>query len=827
MTNPRHAHANGVNKPNNNYEVSSPNKNLNGRGNPRANRAGGAVNAPQSAQGHARKVGQQQSSKVANSSSPKRAKTPAVASARQTAARSNDARPNASGKVGASGAHISNGKHNPRNKSANITPSAQKSRGQEQVRQAKNATSRSQAPAKNQAKPRNSGQTRQQSYSKNNSQTRSQSQTGNQARSTQRSVVAGAGVQSLKSKVPSVTTAQEPVNKDNMGKTVPKVSNHAAPVNPAYSQPNAWGQQAQVAHKDHRVRNIVLIVLAVFIALTAVMGVLAYMQVGTLKTEASNITKNLKTVSSAMKKGEFDQGATAMRSVSSSVDSVKSSLDSPGIVYFSFFPVIGHDINNAKTIVNNAQTILSTCAVPACEGLESAGSGGFITKDKTINYSAINAVLDPIKKNSATVSQAVENIQQSCNFSIPQIGSKIGDIDDKLEDVQNVVNVVEQYSDQIMSMIGANGNRKYLLVAQNTTEMRSTGGFPGSAGLVSFENGKIVMGEFASGKQYIEGDRPESCPPTELDNAIYPLGIEYTMDTGYDAHFPNSGKIWLDTYANKHGETLNGVISVSPSMVQDVLKIVGEVKMDDGTVLNGDNATRVLQHDLYWKYLSGKTSTADNDAADAAFANAAEKSFEKLFSGLNSSTMIKLLKTLPDSVEKREFMLYMGDSNEQATIDKLGCSASLSSETSSKKLGFFCGVRSSCKLGWWLDESFDVQKSGTNTFRVTATMTSTLTQEELDVGGNYIMGYPAHGTVGDLLPGVYIFAPKDSKITNLAVNNEGKGTEYSQENRQLFYLGQVSLMPQVSATITFDVEVPAGFGDTLEVETNPMLTEYR
>lgn len=821
MANPRHAQTNGANKPNNQRSVSSANRGANQSANPRAKKVVDGNNARQSAKGHARNSRQQQRVQSQSSASAQRARTSSSEAANQGTRRPANPRSESASKASASANQNHASAHNPRNNSRKATSSAK-------VRQ-QQANSRRTVPAQ-QNQSNGHSQARSDAQRRSNAQTSSKAQTISQTPKQQRATSKASGAKPLNSKIPSVTTAQKAVQTGSHGKKLNVASGayqQKTPVTPAYSVPNAWGQPEQVVQKNHRVRNIILIVLAVFVVVTAIMGVLAYMQVGTLKTEASNITKNLKTVTNSMKKGEFDQGASAMRSVSSSVDSVKSSLDSPGIVYFSFFPVIGGDINNAKTIVSNAQTILSTCAVPACEGLESAGSGGFITKDKTINYSAINAVLDPIRTNSATVSQAVENIQQACSFNIPQIANRLGDIDDKLEDVQTVVNVVGQYSDQIMSMIGANGNRKYLLVAQNTDEMRSTGGFPGSVGLVSFENGKIVMGEFASGKQYIEGDRPESCPPTELDQAIYPLGIEYTMDTGYDAHFPNSGKIWLDTYANKYGETLNGVISVSPSMVQDVLKVVGEVKMDDGTVLNGDNATKVLQHDLYWKYLSGKTSSTDNDLADAAFANAAEKSFEKLFSGLNSSTMIKLLKTLPESVEKREFMLYMGDSNEQATVDKLGCSASLSSESSQKKLGFFCGVRSACKLGWWLDESFDVKKSGTNTFHVTATMTSTLTQEELDAGGNYIMGYPFHGTVGDLLPGVYVFAPKDSKISNLTVNNEGTGTEYTQENRQLIYLGQVSLMPQVSATITFDVEVPSGFGDTLEVETNPMLTDYR
>lgn len=579
--------------------------------------------------------------------------------------------------------------------------------------------------------------------------------------------------------------------------------------------------------KKHPIRNTVIVILAIIVVLTGVMGFLAYNEVKSVKSEVNTITANVKTASSSLKSGEYEKCATAMRSTSSSIETIQESLNSPAITFFSFFPVVGHDINNAKIVLENADVILTKCVVPACEGLSTGASGGFITSDKTINYSAINAVIDPIKNNSTEVSGAVATIRKACDFKLPQIAEKIDPVKDKLDDVQNVIDVVGKYAPQVQSVLGANGDRKYLLVAQNTAEMRSTGGFPGSAGTIGFEGGKIKLGDFASGKELLEGDRPSSCPLTDLDRAIYPLGCKYTMDTGYDAHFPNSAKVWAGVYANKKNETVNGVISVSPAMVQSVLKIVGEIKLEDGTTLNGDNATKVLQHDIYWKYLSGNATSADNDVADALFSSAAKKSFDKLFSNLNTSTLIKLIKILPDAIDNREFMLYMLDENEQKVVDELDCSGSLSSESSSQKLGIFCGVRSSCKLGWWLDKTFDLQKTGDTTYHVTATFGNTITANEVATGGNYILGYPGDGAIGNLFPWIYIFAPSGGSISNMQVNSQNYGTEYTEEGRQLLYLEKVSLGTQATSTITFDVTVPETFAGTLEVETNPTLTQYR
>ena len=590
--------------------------------------------------------------------------------------------------------------------------------------------------------------------------------------------------------------------------------------------PKGWVLPQAKEKKKHPVRNAILAVLAIFIVLAGVMGFSAYNQFKEIKTDINTITSNVKSASSSLKSGEYEKCATSMRSTASNLDSIKEALNSPAFTFFSFLPVVGHDINNAKIVLDNASIILDECVVPACEGLATGATGGFITSDKTINYSAINAVIDPIKNNATKVSGAVATIRKACDFNLPQIAEKVDPVKDKLDSVQNVIDVVGKYAPQVQSMLGSNGDRKYLLVAQNTAEMRSTGGFPGSTGTIGFQGGKIKLGTFASGKEMI-GDRPADCPVTDLDNAIYPLGVKYTMDTGYDAHFPNSAKVWVGAYANKVNDTVDGIISISPSMVQSVLKICGEITLEDGTTLNGDNATKVLQHDIYWKYLSGKPTSADNDTADALFASAAKKSFDKLFSKLNTSTLLKLVKTLPDAIDNREFLIYMVDENEQKAVEELGCSGSLSVDSSKNKLGIFCGVRSSCKLGWWLDKSFDIQKTGDTTYHVTATFGNTITSSEVSTGGTYILGLPADGELGNILPWIYIFAPSGGSISNMQVNSKSYGAEYTEENRQLIYLEKVNLPAQSTATVTFDLTVPAGTSETLEVETNPVLTKYR
>ena len=42
-------------------------------------------------------------------------------------------------------------------------------------------------------------------------------------------------------------------------------------------------------------------------------------------------------------------------------------------------------------------------------------------------------------------------------------------------------------------------------------------------------------------------------------------------------------------YEAKHGESVDGVLSLTPTIIQKVLRISGPITLPDGTELNGDN----------------------------------------------------------------------------------------------------------------------------------------------------------------------------------------------------------------------------------------------
>ncbi|MCA1554618.1 MAG: DUF4012 domain-containing protein, partial [Chloroflexi bacterium] len=69
---------------------------------------------------------------------------------------------------------------------------------------------------------------------------------------------------------------------------------------------------------------------------------------------------------------------------------------------------------------------------------------------------------------------------------------------------------------QIGSLVGFDGARSYLIIAQNEDELRATGGFISAVGLITVERGKVVASEFMDSYAVDNLGKPYPDPPDAL-----------------------------------------------------------------------------------------------------------------------------------------------------------------------------------------------------------------------------------------------------------------------------------------------------------------------
>lgn len=103
---------------------------------------------------------------------------------------------------------------------------------------------------------------------------------------------------------------------------------------------------------------------------------------------------------------------------------------------------------------------------------------------------------------------------------------------------------------------------------------------------------------------------------------------------------------------------------MTPVIIQKILKYTGGVTLSDGTELNGDNATKVLQKELYYKYLSNRTDTNmsnANDYVDALFAETAKLVMSKFVSEFDYKMISQYAQIFIDGGKDRTILMWMED----------------------------------------------------------------------------------------------------------------------------------------------------------------------
>jgi hypothetical protein len=169
----------------------------------------------------------------------------------------------------------------------------------------------------------------------------------------------------------------------------------------------------------------------------------------------------------------------------------------------------------------------------------------------------------------------------------------IRDLSNSLE--KNLFNIKKSLPG-IKDFLAIDSDKRYLVVFQNNSEIRASGGFIGSYALVDLKKGKIKNIEIPPGGSYdTEGGMKvlvESPQPLHLVKPIW-----YFWDANWWPDWKMSAQNLMWFYEKSGGPSVDGVISLTPDILADVLDLLGPIDMMDkyGVVIDSENFWEIIQ----------------------------------------------------------------------------------------------------------------------------------------------------------------------------------------------------------------------------------------
>lgn len=157
-----------------------------------------------------------------------------------------------------------------------------------------------------------------------------------------------------------------------------------------------------------------------------------------------------------------------------------------------------------------------------------------------------------------------------------------------------------EHQELFAELLGAHGPRIYLFLFQNNHELRATGGFIGSYALLDVNHGKIRR-FFVDGIFNPDGQLKENIVPPK---PIQKISAGWSLhDSNWFPDFPTSAEKAIFFYEKTGGPTVDGIITLTPEVLERILKLVGPVTLPEyGVTIDTDNFIPIIQEEVEVKY---------------------------------------------------------------------------------------------------------------------------------------------------------------------------------------------------------------------------------
>lgn len=264
-----------------------------------------------------------------------------------------------------------------------------------------------------------------------------------------------------------------------------------------------------------------------------------------------------------------------------------------------------------------------------------------IFQDTSKNSQEILSLIEETEKDLAKVN--VDDIPEDKRAQFVELKNKLPEIK---AFIKGFLDNSQIFSD----ILGGNGPRKYLFLFQNNQEMRATGGFIGSYGVMNIFNGRI-NNFFIDGIFNPDGQlREKVIPPTPIQKISAAWSLH---DSNWFPDFPVSAEKAIWFYGKTGGPTVDGIITMTPKVMERLLEVSGPIEMPEyDVVIDKDNFLEKVQNEVEVEY------DKELNQPKKILADLAPKILDAIFNSKKISSVVKTLDILMESLNEKQMLLY-------------------------------------------------------------------------------------------------------------------------------------------------------------------------
>lgn len=289
-------------------------------------------------------------------------------------------------------------------------------------------------------------------------------------------------------------------------------------------------------------------------------------------------------------------------------------------------------------------------------------------------------LLEAIVKNRSVLDKAKVKIT-AAKLELNSINSRnlTGIFKDKVIAANNLLSELTEQTDVALPLFkylpelaGLGQEKNYLLLFQNNMELRPTGGFIGSYGLITVKNGEIIklqtddiynLDKYSKDKLTVAAP----WPMTAYNNQKY----LFLRDANWSPDWPTAAKQinWFWEVERKNASLppveLDGVIAITPDFIANFLEATGSITVD-GVTFDHKNFAIELEQAVEFDYVEKGIATSERKGIIGDLAQ------EMLKRALASSPrkMLDLWLIMKKNINEKQIIVWLADQELQGYVAK-------------------------------------------------------------------------------------------------------------------------------------------------------------
>jgi hypothetical protein len=333
--------------------------------------------------------------------------------------------------------------------------------------------------------------------------------------------------------------------------------------------------------------------------------------------------------------------------------------------------------------------------------------------------------------------------------------------------------------------------KQYLVLFQNPAEARGTGGFIGTYGRLTLDDGRLkelnvdsIYNPANQANRVIKDDAP---PPYARFSEPGQKAIWSMQNANYSPDFPSAAKRFQQNFEQSGGSTTDGVIGLTIAPIVEILKVTGPIEMPEyGYTLDADNFQTLIQADQLTKATEGE---ADPKKILRDFT-------PKLIQRIGAAPVEQqkqVMEILGKSIGSHDLAMTFRNDKLDQLADRLQARGTLVSGTGSLAVidDNVGGFKSSLDIATTYRHKLTVGADGTVTGELTVTRTHS-GETSQDVNKNFTR----------------VFLPKGSRLTSLTGMLENTGPLVREEDGHQVLGAWTDVAPGESRTTVFTYTWP-------------------